>query len=121
MAQLLGESNDPFNSVTSLSQLNQQASTHTVGVQFIEIAWVGIAANRRPPALCHVGELHDILAQIMSVNAHVKTLCARVCVSDWSKEGCGKSNALKMEEAPIKVRYYALSTLLSTPTTQPAT
>ncbi len=33
------------------------------------------------------------ILRLVCVHAHVKTLCARVCVFDWSKEGCGGSNA----------------------------
>ncbi len=33
------------------------------------------------------------ILRLVCVHAHVKTLCARVCVFDWSKKGCGRSNA----------------------------
>ncbi len=33
------------------------------------------------------------ILRLRCVHAHVKTLCARVCVFDWSKKGCGRSNA----------------------------
>ncbi len=33
------------------------------------------------------------ILRLVCVHAHVKTLCARVCVFDRSKKGCGRSNA----------------------------
>ncbi len=33
------------------------------------------------------------ILRLVCVHSHVKTLCARMCVFDWSKKGCGRSNA----------------------------
>ncbi len=68
--------------------------------------------NDHKPYATPISLIFFTILRLVCVHAHVKTLCARVCVFDWSKKGCGKALHVHLDMSYVvtpKVALYSLS------------